>query len=386
MTSATYLDHNATTPVLPEAAAAMAEAMAQPGNASSVHRFGRLARRKLEAARAQVAALVGAQPRQVVFTSGGTEANNMALRQGQGQGKSLLVSAIEHDSVLRPARERAAAEGVALTVIPVDDNSVVDCAALADALAKAPAPALVSVMLANNETGVIQPLAELAALAHAHGALLHCDAVQGPGKIAIDLTALGADLLTLSAHKFGGPQGVGALVLGPDLHAQALLFGGGQERGLRAGTEPLPAIVGFGVAAERAADRSEVMQTKIAPLRDDLERRIQAIAPAARVHGAAAPRLPNTSCIDMPGVAAETQVIGFDLAGIAVSAGSACSSGKVTQSHVLAAMGLDPAAAGAAIRVSLGPETTAADIDQFVETWAALYAQAGRDRDAAPAA
>jgi cysteine desulfurase len=386
MTSAIYLDHNATTPVLPEAAAAMADAMAQPGNASSVHRFGRLARRKLVTARAQVAALVGAEPRQVVFTSGGTEANNMALRQDQGQGTSLLVSAIEHDSILRPARERAAAEGVDLTLIPVDGRGVVDLDALAARLEAAPQPALVSVMLANNETGVIQPVAEAAEIAHAHGALLHCDAVQGPGKIAVDMAALGADLLTLSAHKFGGPQGVGALVLGPDLHARALLFGGGQERGFRAGTEPLPAIVGFGVAAERAAARRAAMQNAVAGLRDDLERRIRAIAPAARVHGAAAPRLPNTSCIGMPGVAAETQVIGFDLAGIAVSAGSACSSGKVTPSHVLAAMGLDAAAAGAAIRVSLGSETTAADIDRFVETWATLYAQAGGDRDAAPAA
>ncbi|MGO8918157.1 MAG: cysteine desulfurase family protein [Stellaceae bacterium] len=364
MPRAAYLDWNATAPVRPEAAAAMAAALARTGNPSSVHRAGRDARRALEAARAQVAALVGAAPGEIVFTSGGTEANQLALR-GLG-GRRLLVSALEHDSV------RQAAPGA--VVIPATPEGVVDLAALERMLALEMRPALVSLMLANNETGAIQPVAEAALLAHAKGALLHCDAVQAAGKIAIDAAALGADLLSLSAHKLGGPQGVGALVVAGVVPLAALQTGGGQERGRRAGTENLPGIVGFGAAAAVAAERLEDYSA-VAVLRDRAEQRLAAIAPDAPVHGASAPRLANTLCIGMPGVDASTQVMALDLAGVMVSAGAACSSGKLRRSQVLEAMGVGAAAAESAIRISFGWSSSAADVDQLVEAWGALYAR-----------
>jgi cysteine desulfurase len=229
-------------------------------------------------------------------------------------------------------------------------------------------------MLANNETGVVQPVAEAARLAHRFGALLHCDAVQGLGKIPVDVAALGADLVALSAHKLGGPLGAGALVIAKGAAPRARALGGGQERGRRAGTENVPAIVGFAAAVEVALADAAAIPT-IAALRDDLERRVMAAAPGARVVGAGAPRLPNTSCLVMPGVASEIQVMALDLAGIAVSAGAACSSGKVARSHVLAAMGLDDATAGSAIRVSLGWRSSAADVDRLVAAWTELYAR-----------
>ena len=364
-----YLDYNASAPVKPAVAAAVAGAHGLAGNASSVHRFGRLARRAIDDARERVAALVGAAPDQVIFASGGTEANNLALR-GSGQAR-LIVSAIEHDSVLRAAPDAA--------LVPVDGDGLVDLAALTAVLAEDDRPALVSVMLANNETGVIQPAAEAAALAHAHGALFHCDAVQGPGRIAVDFAALGADMMTLSAHKLGGPQGVGALLLRDGITLGPLLHGGRQEMGRRAGTENAAGIVGFGVAAELAAD-DLADADRVAGLRGEVERRIRAIAPEAVVFGDAAPRLCNTTCIALPGTAGETQVMALDLAGVAVSAGSACSSGKVTASHVLEAMGAG-ADAGNAIRVSLGWGSTTADVDRLVEAWRALYE---RRRDKAP--
>ena len=325
----TYLDWNATAPLRPQAAAAMVAALARCGNPSSVHRWGRDGAAARSSARATaVAALVGAPPEGVVFASGGTEANHLALL-GAGRQR-VLVSAVEHDSVLRAV---AAAER-----IPVDRDGIVRFAALADLLAADPRPALVSVMLANNETGVIQPVAEIAAIAHAHGALFHCDAVQAAGKIPLDAGALGADLMTLSAHKLGGPPGIGALVAAPELDLTPLLRGGGQERGRRAGTENLPGIAGFAAAAEAAAAQIAVYD-RVRALRDAIEAEIAAIAPEAVVVGAAAPRLPNTSAIAMPGTAAETQIIALDLDGVMVSAGAACSSGKVGPSHVLAAMG-----------------------------------------------
>ena len=356
-----YLDYNASAPVKPAVAAAVAGAHDLAGNASSVHRFGRLARRAIDDARERVATLVGAAPDQVVFTSGGTEANNLAL-VGSGRAR-LIVSAIEHDSVLRAAPDAA--------LVPVDADGVVDLAALEAALAADDRPALVSVMAANNETGVIQPVAEAAALAHAHGALFHCDAVQAPGRIAVDFAALGADMMTLSAHKLGGPQGVGALIVGDGVALGPSLHGGRQEMGRRAGTENAAGIVGFGVAAELAGDDLADVG-RLAGLRDAVERRIRAIAPDAVVFGAAAPRLCNTTCIALPGTAGETQVMALDLAGVAVSAGSACSSGKVTTSHVLQAMGAG-ADAGNAIRVSLGWRSTTADVERLVEAWRALY-------------
>ena len=358
-----YLDWNATAPLRPEAAAAMAEALARCGNPSSVHRWGREARRALEAARAQVAALVGAAPAEIVFTSGGSEANHLALRGVPG--RRVLVSALEHDSV----RQAAGA-----AVIPATEAGVVDLAALERMLAAEARPALVSLMLANNETGALQPVAEAARLAHAKGALLHCDAVQAAGKVAVDRAALGADLLSLSAHKLGGPQGVGALVVSDAVPLAVLQTGGGQERGRRAGTENLPGIVGFGVAAALAGERLGDYAA-LARLRDAAQRRLTAIAPEAPVHAAAVPRLANTLCIGMPGVPAATQVMALDLEGVMVSAGSACSSGKLRRSPVLEAMGVGSDAADSAIRVSLGWSSGAADIDRLVEAWGALYAR-----------
>lgn len=375
MAAPVYLDYNATVPLRPTVVEAMAAALRETGNPSSVHRFGRAARRAVEMAREAVGAMVGAEGARVVFTAGGTEANNLALA---APGRRLLVSAVEHESVLRPAGDAAR--------IPVDPAGVVDLTALERMLAGAP-PALVAVMLANNETGVIQPVAEVARIAHAHGALVHCDAVQAAGKIAIDWAALGVDSLALSAHKLGGPQGVGALIVADAVELRPMQRGGGQERGLRAGTENVAGIVGFGLAAEIAARELDAM-VDIARLRDDIETRVMRAVPAAAVLGGSARRLPNTSCLAMPGVAAETQVMALDLAGIAVSAGSACSSGKVKASHVLAAMGVAEAVAGSAIRVSVGWGSTPADADRFVESWISLWARLGAERvgHAAPAA
>ena len=374
MTLPTYLDYNATAPVRPAVATAVAAALRIGGNASSVHRAGRLARRRIEDARENVAALVAAAPADVVFTSGGTEANNLALR-GCGRPR-VAVSAVEHDSV------RAASEGV--ETIPVDEDGVVKFDVLEERLAADNRPALVSVMLANNETGVIQPVAEIADLAHRHGALMHTDAVQAAGKMAIDIAALGVDLLSLSAHKLGGPQGTGALIASGGVDLRAILRGGGQERGRRAGTENLPGIAGFGVAAEIAIHEA-ADQSRTTALRDDIELRLLAGAPEARVLGVAVPRLANTSCITMPGVEAETQVMALDLAGVMVSAGAACSSGKVQMSHVLIAMGLEPALAATAIRVSLGWDSSDGDVDAFVAAWMELFVRSRETRPATAA-
>lgn len=357
-----YLDHNATTSVCAEARAAVADALERVGNPSSVHGAGAEARRIVEQARDRVALLVAAGSNEVVFTSGGTEANNLALL---GVERHLIVAASEHDSVLAPARR--APRGV--TVVPVDADGAIDVDALRGALA-ANEGALVSLMLANNETGVCQPVAEVAALARTAGALVHCDAVQGPGKLSVDMAALGVDLLTLSAHKFGGPMGVGALVVRKGVTVAALQTGGGQESYRRAGTQNVPGIAGLGAAAA-ALTASDPDTAHLRTLRDRLETACQAMG--AQVMGQAAPRLPNTSCLTMPGVSSETQVMAFDLDGIAVSAGAACSSGKVGPSHVLAAMGIAPDVAGAAIRVSLGHATTAAEIDRFIDAWTVLY-------------
>jgi cysteine desulfurase len=362
-----YLDYNASAPVRPEVVGAIALELARVGNPSSVHAFGRGARRRLERARVAVAALVGARPDAVVFTSGGTEANNQALAGIPGR---RLVSAIEHASVLEAAPDAGR--------LQVDHLGRVELEQLEDLLS-ASQPALISVMLANNETGVIQPIAEIAKLARRHGAVSHCDAAQAAAKINVDLEGLGVDLLTLSAHKLGGPQGIGALVVRDGIEPRALFRGGGQERRWRPGTENLPGIVGFGRACELALeDRDFIARTRA--LRDRIEAEIRAAVPGARVFGAGAERLPNTSCLEMPGVSNKTQLIALDLEGIAVSTGSACSSGKVGPSHVLAAMGVEPAAADCAIRVSLGWASSEADVDRFVAAWTRLYARAGQLR------
>ena len=369
MENPVYMDNNATTAVRPEARDAVALALALTGNPSSVHGSGRTARRLVEDARDAVAALVGAEPAWGVFTSGGTEANNLALRVLPKRAP-ILCSAVEHASVL------SVMDGI--VEIPVDGDGVVDLAALEALLAGEDTPALVSVMLANNETGVLQPVADVAALAHEHGALIHCDAVQAAGKMAIDFRALGCDLMSLSAHKIGGPSGVGALVVTSgvegDLALIPMLRGGGQERGRRAGTENVPGIAGFGAAA-RAAREGLTDFARLGRWRERIENRLRQHADS-RVYGFGAPRLANTSCLTMPGVEAETQVIQLDLAGVAVSAGAACSSGKVEPSRVLAAMGVDANEAATAIRVSLGWNTTEDDADKFVEAWIQVYGQA----------
>jgi cysteine desulfurase len=368
-----YLDHNATAPLRPDARAAMLNALDHGGNPSSVHGAGRRARAMVEDARERIADLVDAAPRQVVFTAGGTEANHLALR-GVAV-RRILVSAVEHDSVL-------AAAAAARVVLPVDRDGVLDLDALEDTLRADEGPVLVSVMLANNETGVIQPVAEAAALAHRHGALIHCDAAQGFGRIPVSFATLGVDLLTLSAHKVGGAPGTGVLVVGDGVALTALMSGGGQESGLRAGTENVAGIAGFGAAAIAAeAERAAGGDARLAALRDALEAGVRRAAPEAVFLGRKAARLPNTRCIALPGRPAELQVIALDLAGVAVSAGSACSSGKVRRSHVLGAMGYGDAVAGCAIRASMGWNSEPADVDRFLDAWIAMRAGAAERAD-----
>jgi cysteine desulfurase len=383
MAERAYLDWNATAPLRAEAKAALVAALELCGNPSSVHGEGRAARRVIETAREQVAKLVGADPADVVFTSGGTEANALALtpfvmRAGRKAPLDrLLVSAIEHPSVRSGGRFPAGA----VSDIPVTPQGVVDLAALKAMLAKG-GPALVSIMLANNETGVIQQVAEAAEIVHAAGGVLHVDAVQGPGRMPINLASLGADLLTLSAHKLGGPKGVGALVRAPGIHiSEALIKGGGQERGARAGTENVAGNAGFGAAAEAALRSLQADVACMQGLRDRLEADLRAATPDVVIFGDGAERLPNTSLFALPGIKAETAVIAFDLEGVALSSGAACSSGKVAPSHVLAAMGVARGLTEGAIRVSLGPATTEADLERFQNAWKKLSKSLGKERN-----
>ena len=367
-----YLDWNATTPLRPEARAAMAAAFDLAGNPSSVHAEGRQARRVVEDARTAVAAAVGADPRNVVFTSGGTEANVQALTPGVRVGSSqavekLIVSGIEHTSVL--AGGRFAAERIAQ--LGVTRSGVVDLNHLRTLLANE-APALVSVMLANNETGALQPVAASADIIHAAGGVLHVDAVQAFGKIPFDINELKADLVTISAHKIGGPKGVSALIAADGVSGlRALLHGGGQEQGRRAGTENVMGIAGFGAAAAAASAFRQSETDRIEKPRDRLETGLRQTG-GVIVFSENVPRLPNTTLFAVPGLKAETAIIGFDLEGVAVSSGSACSSGKVQPSHVLTAMGYGPDVARSAVRLSLGWSTTDADIDRCLEAWRKL--------------
>ena len=356
-----YLDWNATAPLRPEAAAAVTAALRDCGNASSVHRWGRAARQRVENAREAVAVLIGADPEGVIFVSGGTEANQLALL-GSGRER-VLISAVEHSSVLQAAQHAER--------IPVSADGIVELGRLEELLASDPHSALVSVMLANNETGAIQPVAEVAAIAHRYGALFHCDAVQAAGKIPVDVATIGADLISLSAHKLGGPPGIGALIICGTIEVAPMIRGGGQERGRRAGSENLPGIAGFAAAADAARHRLADYE-RVQDLRNGIEAAVLATAPEAIVIGSATPRLPNTSAIALPGISAETQVIALDLDGVMVSAGAACSSGKVGPSHVLQAMGAAPEIAGSTIRVSLGWSTTEAEIEHFLEAWTAM--------------
>lgn len=367
----TYLDHNATSPLRPEVAEVMVRAFALPGNASSVHAEGRAARAEIEKAREQVARLVGARAKNVVFTSGGTEAANLVLtpgfrRLGQQGTVRLLIGATEHPCVLSGHRFPADS----IETIPVDTNGILDLAWLETRLQKGgDERVLVSVQLANNETGVLQPVGEAARLVHEHGCLIHTDAVQAAGKIPVSMAELGVDVLTLSAHKIGGPKGIGAVILASDQFeiAERLIRGGGQEKGFRAGTENVAAIAGFGAAAEIALTKLEQEAGRLRALRDEVEAQIRQVAPDAVVVGAQAERLPNTFAFAIPGLKAETALIAFDLAGVALSSGSACSSGKVKRSHVLDAMGVEPALAEGVLRVSLGWSTTKEDVIRFAE-------------------
>ncbi len=378
MTNRVYLDWNATAPLRPEARAATVAALDLLGNPSSVHGEGRAARHLVEQARRQVAALVGAEPENVVFTSGGTEANVLALTP-LAVGGALLVSDIEHPSVLAGGRfDPAKVRRLAVTA-----DGQLDLAALAEALRAAGAPVLVSVMVANNETGVLQPISEAAALVHAAGGILHADAVQAAGRIPLDINAIGADLVTISSHKLGGPKGAGALIRTSHAPSDPLIRGGGQERGARAGTENVAGIAGFGAAAAAAMDALATEAARMVTLRDRLEQGLRAISPGVIIFGQQAARLPNTTLFAVPEMKAETAVIAFDLEGVAVSSGAACSSGKVSPSHVLAAMGVPPPLARAAVRVSLGPTTTESEVDRFLEAWRKLFQSLTVRRDIA---
>jgi cysteine desulfurase len=367
-----YLDWNATTPLRPEARQAMAAAWDVAGNPSSVHAEGRQARRLVEDARAVVAAALSARPQDVVFCSGGTEANALALTPGSRRGagepvRRLLVSAIEHTSVLAGGRFAAAT----VAAIKVTGSGLIDLDHLRALLADGP-PALVSVMSANNETGAIQPIAEVAPIVHEAGGLLHVDAIQALGKIPLDIKLMQADLVTLSAHKVGGPKGVGALVLAEGMQGlEPLLRGGGQELGRRAGTENTAGIAAFGAATKAATAGLSDNAVRLQDLRERLERGLEQ-TPGMIVFSKDVRRLPNTTLFTIPGLRAETAVIGFDLAGIAVSSGSACSSGKVQPSHVLGAMGFGKELAQGAVRLSLGWSTSEADIDLALQAWRKL--------------
>ncbi len=391
---ALYLDHNATTPVDPAVADAMDGALRDDfGNASSVHAWGQRAKARLDAARAAVASLVAADPTEIVLTGSGTEADVLAVRgaaealEASGR-RHLVVSAIEHEAVLQTARALAR-RGWEVSWLGVDASGVVDSAALEALLTDR--TAVVSVMLANNEVGTIQPIAALAAIAHARGALFHTDAVQAAGKLPIDVTALGVDLLAISGHKFSGPKGTGALWVRRGTRLVAQMTGGRQERNRRAGTENVPGLVGLGVAAARARTRLGDAG-RIGELRDTLERDLLAAVPGSHVNGRREARVANTSNIGFEGIEAESLVIAYDLEGFAVSTGSACSSGTLEPSHVLKAMGLDPHDTQNAIRFSLGSSTTAADIARVVAVTPALVerlrtvtagaASRGRDRSA----
>ncbi|MEZ5316997.1 MAG: cysteine desulfurase family protein [Vicinamibacterales bacterium] len=373
-----YLDYNATAKPASGVAEAVAHALAEAfGNASSVHAYGQQAKAIVDDARGDVAALIGASPAEIVFTSGGTESDNAAIR-GAAEAlapagrRHLITTAIEHEAVLQTMRAMARA-GWRLTVLPVDASGVVDPAALAGAISAE--TALVSVMHANNEVGTIQPVAELAAIARAHGALVHTDAVQSAGKIPVSVAALGVDLLSVSGHKFGAPKGVGALWIRRGVRLVPFMTGGRQERNRRAGTENVPAIAGLGVAARRARTVVEAGTATMAALRDRLEHGILAAVPDAAVNGRADARVPNTTNISFDGVEAESLLIALDLEGIAVSTGSACSSGTLEASHVLSAMGLPAPRTRNSLRFSLGPGTTADEIDAVLAALPRLVAR-----------
>lgn len=357
MQNVTYLDFNASSPIKPAVLELVCAVMAETGNASSIHFFGRGARKHIETARSQIAATLNVGPQQVIFNSGATEGNNTILKGFAG--KRILVSAIEHPSVLE--------SGITVEQIAVTRDGVVDLTAFEKQIATGDAPALVSVMLVNNETGVIQPVAEIAAIAKRYGAMVHTDAVQAYGRIAFTREELGVDYITLSSHKIGGPQGAGAIVFAAKAPLPKLLYGGGQERRQRAGTENVAAIAGFGLAAELAVRDIAHFQS-LSPLRDKIETRLRD-SNRVTIYGQNAPRVSNTTSFSLSGITSETLLMSFDLAGIAVSSGSACSSGTIKPSHVLTSMGASDDDAKSAVRISLGWNTNENDIENFMSVW-----------------
>jgi len=365
-----YFDYNATTPLSPQAAEAVAAATRDLfGNASSVHYFGQQAKAAIDDARSAVASLIGADPSEVVFTSGGTESDNFAIRGAAdalepGGRRHLVASAIEHEAILNTLKALAR-RGWRTTLVPVDQSGIVSPGRLREAMAAD--TAIVSVMHANNEIGTIQPIAALAAVAHEYGALMHTDAVQSAGKIGVDVRALGVDLLSLSAHKFNGPKGAGALWIKRGTRMQPILTGGKHERNRRAGTENVPAIVGLGVASRLAAEKMDAEAVRVGALRDRLEAEILARVPGCAVNGEPGVRVPNTTNISFDHVEAESLLIALDLEAIAVSTGSACSSGTLEPSHVLRAMGLPSHRTQNSLRFSLGMFSTGAEVDRVVE-------------------
>ncbi len=364
-----YLDHNATTTVKYAVRVAMSEVMAEPLNASSVHSFGRKAKKYIDEARANILDAVGAKGQTLIFTGSGTEANNLAIK-GFKQADSIVVSAVEHISVLKAVCKGSGG------IVPVNDSGLVDLEVLKRILQNSKGRSLVSIMLANNETGVIQPIGEIASMVVGSGGFIHCDASQAIGKIDVNFNELNVDMMSISAHKFGGPQGVGALIIKKGLEIDPIIVGGGQEGRLRAGTENVMAIVGFGTAALLVGKMDSA-------LRDYLEDQIMSFAPEALIVGKEVSRLPNTTCVATPNMPSDTQLISYDLAGIAVSNGSACSSGTVQESHVLKAMQLDPKYIKNAIRVSIGVDTLKEEIDAFMEVWKKNYNNAVSEKQAA---
>lgn len=362
----TYLDHNATTPLRPNALAAMSVVLSEVGNPSSIHSFGRSARKHVEDARKKIADTLNVSSGQVFFNSGATEGNNTILKGFSG--KRILISVTEHSSVIDA--------GVKCDLILVHPSGLIDMDAFQKMVTDNP-PALVSVMLVNNETGVIQPIAEISKIAKSVGALIHCDAVQAYGRIAFTRESLGVDFLTLSSHKIGGPQGVGALIVSAGTTLPKLLEGGGQERRSRAGTENTAGITGFGVAAVEAMSSIPAFQ-KLENFRNLIEAEISK-SPRVKIYGQNAPRVANTICCTVDGITSDTLLMAFDIEGIAISSGSACSSGTVKITHVLKAMGMDEKQNAAALRISLGHTTTTQDIEQFIKVWNILRTRLLKD-------
>jgi cysteine desulfurase len=381
-----YLDHNATTPVEPEVLDAMLPYFfSEFGNAASIHTPGQRARAAVETAREQVAALLGARPQEIVFTSGGTESDNHAIfgivRNAPGATKHIITTQIEHEAVLNACqaleKEGGAVAGnrqaIEVTYLPVDKNGLVDPEAVRDAIR--PHTALITIMHANNELGTVQPLEQIGKIAAQNDIFFHADTVQSAGKIPLDVNALGVDLLAISGHKFYAPKGIGALYIRGGTRLRQLLYGGHHQRGFRPGTENVPGIVGLGKAAEITRATLAKDGQRISALRDELERELLARVPQSRANAAGAPRTPNTSNISFPGIEGEALIISLDLKGLACSTGAACSSGAIEPSHVLTAIGLPPEEARASIRFSLGRHTTANEIRATLEIVPAAVAQ-----------